>query len=69
MRGARNIFDVDVDLVQTSCGFGVPLYEYDGQRTLMDSWAENKGDEGLERYQRERNVHSIDGFPTGLPLP
>lgn len=68
MLGARNVFDVTVDLVQTSCGFGVPLYEYEGQRTLMDSWAANKGDEGIERYHRERNTHSIDGFPTGIPV-
>ncbi len=34
----------------------------------MDSWAENKGDEGIARYQRERNTRSIDGFPTGIPI-
>ncbi|WP_040768902.1 pyridoxamine 5'-phosphate oxidase family protein [Tsukamurella sp. 1534] len=68
MRGARNAFDVHVELAQTSCGFGVPRYEYEGQRTLMDSWATNKGEEGLERYRRDRNALSIDGFPTGLPV-
>lgn len=67
MRGARNIFDVDVDLVQTSCGFGVPLFEYREQRTLMDSWAANKGPDGLRRYQHEKNRRSIDGFPTSWP--
>jgi predicted pyridoxine 5'-phosphate oxidase superfamily flavin-nucleotide-binding protein len=67
MRGARNIFEVDVDLVQTSCGFGVPLFEYQDQRTLMDSWAANKGPDGLRRYRQEKNRHSIDGFPTGWP--
>ena len=54
--------------MSTSCGFGVPLYEYEGQRTLMDSWAASKGDECIERYHRERNTHSIDGFPTGIPV-
>jgi hypothetical protein len=67
MRGARNIFDMDVELVQTSCGFGVPLFEYQEQRTLMDSWAANKGVEGLRAYQDQKNRYSIDGFPTGLP--
>lgn len=67
MKGSRNIFDVDVDLVQTSCGFGVPLFEYEEQRTLMDSWAEHRGDEGLRAYQDQKNRVSIDGFPTGLP--
>lgn len=67
MRGARNIFDVDIDLVQTSCGFGVPLFEFADQRTLMDSWAMHRGSEGLQKYQDERNRISIDGFPTGLP--
>ncbi|MDQ0707938.1 hypothetical protein QFZ52_000590 [Arthrobacter woluwensis] len=65
--GARNLFVLDIDLVQTSCGFGVPLYEFQEQRTLMDSWAEKKGTEGLLAYQQERNRSSIDGFPTGLP--
>jgi hypothetical protein len=67
MRGARNLFDVDVDLVQTSCGFGVPLFEYQEQRTLMDSWAANKGEDGLRAYRDQKNRVSIDGFPTGLP--
>lgn len=67
MAGARNVFDVDVDLVQTSCGFGVPLFEYREQRTLMKSWAANKGDAGLHAYQQEKNRLSIDGYPTGLP--
>lgn len=69
MRGARNVFDMRVDLAQTSCGFGVPLLEYAEQRTLMDSWARNKGADGLARYQEETNRVSIDGYPTGLPTP
>lgn len=67
MRGARNLFDLEVDLVQTSCGFGVPLFEYQEQRTLMDSWAANKGYGGLHAYRQEKNRVSIDGYPTGLP--
>jgi len=69
MRGARNIFVLDIDLVQTSCGYGVPLMEFGAQRELMDSWAAKKGEEGIHRYWAEKNLESIDGFPTGLPLP
>jgi hypothetical protein len=58
---------VDVDLVHTSCGYGVPLYEFVGQRELMDSWATKKGPDGLDAYQQEKNRVSIDGLPTGLP--
>lgn len=64
--GARNIFVVDVDLVQTSCGYGVPRYDFAGQRDLMDAWAEKKGEAGLLAYQQQHNLVSIDGFPTGL---
>lgn len=67
MLGARNVFVLDIDLVQTSCGYGVPLMEFTGQRDLMDSWAQKKGDDGLVAYQQEKNRVSIDGFPTGLP--
>lgn len=67
MKGARQVYDVAVTSCQTSCGFGVPLYSYEGQRDLMDSWAANKGPEGLTTYQREKNAVSIDGLDTHLP--
>jgi len=66
--GARQVFDVTVEQCQTSCGFGVPLYEFVGQRDLMHSWADRRGTEGLARYQREKNARSIDGFDTHLPV-
>lgn len=66
MLGSRNIFDLDIDLVQTSCGYGVPLFEFAAQRDLMDRWATKKGPDGLRAYHREKNAASIDGFPTGL---
>jgi len=64
--GARQIFDVSVDLVQTSCGYGVPFMEHRGDRPLMAQWATKKGPEGLTEYRREKNLVSIDGFATGL---
>lgn len=66
MLGARQIFDMRVDLVQTSCGYGVPLMEYTDDRLLMAQWAEKKGPDGLEAYHQKTNLTSIDGFPTGL---
>lgn len=64
--GARQIVVLDVDLVQTSCGYGVPLFEYAGERPTLQRWAEAKGEDGLEEYRRSKNAFSIDGFPTGL---
>jgi len=60
----RQIFVADIDLVQTSCGFGVPLYEYLGEREQMTAWAEKKGEDGLKAYIEEKNVKSLDGLPT-----
>ena len=65
--GARNAFVLDIDLVQTSCGYGVPLFELTGQRDLMDGWAAKKGEAGVAAYHQEKNRVSLDGFPTGLP--
>ncbi|SDR32291.1 Pyridoxamine 5'-phosphate oxidase [Rhizobiales bacterium GAS191] len=64
--GARQIVVLDVDLVQTSCGYGVPLFDYRGERPSLQRWAEAKGETGLDAYRREKNVWSIDGLPTGL---
>jgi Pyridoxamine 5'-phosphate oxidase len=66
MPGARQIFDMKIDLVQTSCGYGVPFMEYADDRPLMAQWAEKKGPDGLDAYHRDKNLASIDGFPTGL---
>jgi len=59
--GARQIFDMEVDLVHTSCGFGVPLYDFAGERPLLNRWAEKKGEEGIRNYWREKNAISLDG--------
>ena len=54
---------VAVDRVSDSCGFGVPLYEFQGHRTQLSAWCDRKGADGLRRYQIERNAVSIDGLP------
>jgi hypothetical protein len=64
--GARQIVRLDVDMVQTSCGYGVPLFEYREDRPTLRRWAERQGVEGVAAYRRENNARSIDGFPTGL---
>ena len=61
------MYDVDVDLVLTSCGYGVPLMQATGQRELMPTWATKKGQDGLAAYWAEKNTTSLDGLPTGLP--
>jgi Pyridoxamine 5'-phosphate oxidase len=66
MAGARQIVRLDVDLVQTSCGFGVPRYKYEADRPTLTRWAEQKGEAGLDAYRREANIRSIDGFSTGM---
>ncbi len=64
--GTRQIVSVAVDLVQTSCGYGVPLFGYEGERASLDNWALAKGEAGIESYWREKNLRSMDGLPTGL---
>ena len=64
----RQIIVAKIDLVQTSCGFGVPLFDYIGERDKHFEWAERKGEEGLKEYVREKNWKSLDGLPTNLGL-
>ena len=64
--GERQLVLVEIESVQTSCGFGVPLYEYAGDRTLMADWACRKGEAGVAAYQAEKNTRSIDGLPSGI---
>jgi hypothetical protein len=64
--GARQIVVLEIESVQTSCGFGVPRYEFCGERDALVTWAEKKGVDGLRQYRAEKNRLSIDGLPTGI---
>ena len=67
-QSTRQIIVADISRAQTSCGYGVPLYDYVGERDQHFRWADKKGEAGLATYQRETNVCSIDGLPTPLAL-
>jgi hypothetical protein len=60
---ARALIRVHLERISDSCGYGVPLYEYAGERTQLDDWSDRKGAEGRLLYQRKNNVKSIDGLP------
>ncbi len=64
--GARQIFDLSVDLVQTSCGMGFPYFSYAGDREQRVDWAVKKGDTGVRDYWEQKNQVSIDGIPTRI---
>lgn len=64
--GARQVFEMEVELVQTSCGYAVPTFEEGAERPVLRTWAEGKGAEGLRDYWDTRNRQSIDGLPTGI---
>ncbi len=66
MPGARQIVRLDVDLVQTSCGMAVPLFDYrDERQNLVRHWT-RQGVEGLRKYWTKKNMASLDGLPTAL---
>lgn len=67
--GIRQLFHLRIERIQTSCGFGVPLMDFVAQRDILLEWAEKKGPDGIEQYQREKNAQSIDGLPApGLKM-
>ena len=64
--GSRQCYVLDVDLVQTSCGFAVPFYEFGGERRTLANWAEKQGEAGIRDYWAANNTTSLDGFETGI---
>jgi hypothetical protein len=65
---ARSIIRVRVDRIADSCGYGVPLYTFDTERSQLQEWAERKGDAGISEYKVDNNAKSLDGLP-GLRQP
>src|SRR5215208_2088827 len=66
-RGARAVVVVEVERIADSCGYAVPLYDYAGERDLLDQWAGRKDEAAMAAYHAQRNSRSIDGLPA-LPI-
>jgi hypothetical protein len=61
--GMRAIIVVALDRIADSCGWGVPRYRYEGDRSQLLEWADKKGPTGLDEYRAGHNLTSIDGLP------
>jgi predicted pyridoxine 5'-phosphate oxidase superfamily flavin-nucleotide-binding protein len=62
--GARAVIVVDVERISDSCGYGVPVMDFQRHRDNLDHWVETKGGEpGLIAYRAEKNALSVDGLP------
>ena len=61
--GRRAIIRVDVQRVADSCGYGVPLLRFEGERSRLTEYHERAGPERLAEYVAARNAESIDGLP------
>ncbi len=64
--GTRQVFEVKIELVQISCGMGVPLMAYESERDELLQWARAKGEEGLREYRAKKNTTSLDGLTTNI---
>jgi hypothetical protein len=59
----RAIILIEAERISDSCGFGVPRYGLQGERTELVDWTSRKSDADLRAYQRSKNRESIDGLP------
>lgn len=60
--GTRSVVVVEIRRIADSCGYGIPLFRYEGNRNQLAAWATNRGPDGLAKYRDERNRTSIDGL-------
>ncbi|PTQ74730.1 pyridoxamine 5'-phosphate oxidase family protein [Celeribacter persicus] len=64
--GSRQIVVLTVEETQSSCGYGVPFFEYTGERSTLRDWSERKSDAEIAEYLEQKNLVSQDGLPTGF---
>ena len=60
---ARDIIFADIRQVQDSCGWGVPFYEFKGERDQLTRYIENRPVEEWHESRLTKNALSIDGLP------
>ena len=61
--GIRSVITVDLTRIADSCGYAVPLMDYQGDRDVLDVSNAHKGEEKLVEYRRQKNTVSLDGLP------
>jgi hypothetical protein len=66
MPGQRQIIELHVQSLQTSCGFAVPRYALLEDRQTLAEYAIKKGPEGIQKYWRDNNRKTIDGLETRI---
>ena len=66
LTGARQIVVLEIETIQTSCGYAVPRYEFIDHRETLRKSSEKMGETELANYRLKNNLESIDGQPTGL---
>lgn len=64
--GARQVFELAIESVQTSCGFAVPNMDFVSERSQLSEWTDKKSPEEIKDYWGKKNSKSIDGKPTGI---
>lgn len=63
--GERAVIVVDLERISDSCGYGVPLMSFLGERPQLAAWVDRKDrGEGLDHYRSVNNAVSIDGLPS-----
>tara|TARA_B110000037_G_C16818690_1_gene382742 strand:+ start:92 stop:625 length:534 start_codon:yes stop_codon:yes gene_type:complete len=62
--GARQIIEMDINLVQTSCGYAVPFMDFKEERSQLKDSDIKKGRNGVKQYWKDNNAKSLDGFNT-----
>ena len=61
--GTRAFIRVCVSRISDSCGYAVPLYDYRGDRDILDKWTQAKGPDKIKEYQLTKNTRSLDNLP------
>lgn len=61
--GTRQIFDIAVESVQSSCGWGVPFMTLEGERDTLKK-AHRQSDPDAWTAKMAKRTRSIDGLPT-----
>jgi hypothetical protein len=63
----RAVVHIEVTRIADSCGYGVPLMSYEGEREHQHVWASKRlrtgGAQAFAEYRREKNAESLDGLP------